>query len=55
MSPDRGLLGYSFQWQEVGTPSKFNMENSSDVVGWFQLITLVGLQTAKGDMGRPLH
>lgn len=41
--------GYGFQRQEVET-----VRNSSDVVSWFQLITLMGLEMTEEVMDQPL-
>lgn len=45
--------GYGFQRQEVEATSKRDVRNSSDVVSWFQLIPLMGLEMTEEVMDQP--
>lgn len=45
--------GYGFQRQEVEATLKRDVRNSSDVVNWFQLITLMGLEMTEEVMDQP--
>ena len=45
--------GYGFQRQEVEPTLKRDVRNSSDVVNWFQLITLMGLEMTEEVMDQP--